>query len=329
MRTTKTQHTRATMSLLGTALVGGALLGAVPAGAHGGKTGGATETAPSAEALQRYDLDRNGKLDTAEKAAYRRDLVEKIEPVRKAALRDFDWNKNGVLDPDERLARQKARQTQNERAEARALRKYDANHDGTLDAAEQAQRASAREAWLLKRKAQITEHNDANGDGVLDATEKAAIRTRLEAGREKAIQRYDLNGDGRLDASERAAGAEAERRSAAVRQKGATTETPVKVAEGAATLSDVVIAPLAGARRTRGAEIGFALGKSGAVTIRVYDAAGRLVRTVTANETMSAGPHKVRWDGSSPAGGQVSNGLYLISVEAFGQRATKKLAIVK
>lgn len=405
---------------------------------------------PTASVLARYDLDHDGKLNESEKAAFRRDLREKVAPMRQAVLREFDWNRNGVLDANEQLAQKRARAEQHARSEARALARYDANKNGLMDPAEQTLRRADREAWLARKKGQIVARNDANQDGVLDAGEKAAVRTRFEAGRAAAIERYDSNGDGRLDESERAAGAELERTrgvspapgttglqaqgarmsaatggevtapggvaklvvpaaalgadsrvtvtsagalesghggrqlvrvvdvawSGAALRKPATLEIakvasadhgaglvigrwtggewreltstagarvsapiteagryalmePARALPGAATLSNVRVITATGARNARGAEIGFALGRAGAVTVKVYDTAGRLVRTVASGTGLGAGAHTLRWDGGGADGRQVSNGLYMVSVEALGHRVTRKIPVVR
>ncbi|MEO5619163.1 MAG: FlgD immunoglobulin-like domain containing protein [Candidatus Eisenbacteria bacterium] len=431
-------------------------LPAAPAGAHplpGDSDPTDIRTPPTASVLARYDLDHDGKLNAAEKAAFLRDLREKVAPMRRAAIKEFDWNHNGILDSNESLAQKRARAEQHARSEARALAKYDANRNGTLDPAEQSLRKSEREVWLARKKSQILARNDADRNGVLDAGEKSVIRSRYEAGRATAIQRYDSNGDGRLDAAERAAGAESERTrqvspvagntglqsqgvkmtaatggevaavggvarlavpagalsadgrvtvtSAAVLESGhggrqlvrvvdvawngaalrksATLEIaavagvarpgagalvigrwtghewqelrstpgadrtaaqitedgryalmePVGAPTGAATLSNVRVIAATGMRNTRGAEIGFALGRAGAVTVKVFDTAGRMIRNVTVGTVLGAGEHTVRWDGSGADGRQVSIGLYMISVEALGQKATRKLPVVR
>ena len=444
----------ASMMLMALAVI--PFVAAAPAGAHplpGDSEPTDIRTPPTASVLARYDLDHDGKLNTEERAAFRRDLLVKVTPMRQAAIREFDWNRNGRLDANEQLAQKRARAEQHARSEARALTKYDANRNGTLDPAEQAQRTSDREAWLGRKRNQILARNDTDQNGVLDAGEKAAIRDRFEAGRATALQRYDSNGDGRLDEAERAAGAESERtrrvspvagntglqlqgvkmvavtggevsaaggvarlavpaealaadgrvtvtvagaleaghggrqlvrvvdvawngaalrkpamleiaavagvartsagalvigrwtghdwqelRSvpAAGRTAAPITEAgryalmePVGAATGAAQLSNVRVISATGTRNTRGAEIGFVLGRPGAVTVKVFDTAGRMIRNVASGVMLGAGEHTVRWDGGGADGRQVSNGLYMVSVEALGHKVTRKIPVVR
>ena len=56
--------------------------------------------------------------------------------------------------------------------------------------------------------------------------------------------------------------------------------------------------------------IEFAVPQSGPVSLAVFDASGRLVRTLLANETLTAGPHAVTWEGQDEGGNSVTSGLY-------------------
>jgi ligand-binding sensor domain-containing protein len=75
--------------------------------------------------------------------------------------------------------------------------------------------------------------------------------------------------------------------------------------------------------------IGFSLGRAGAVTVRVYNRAGRLVRTVAEGESMGAGANLVRWDGRDREGAIVEDGLYLVAVESLGEKQMQTLAVVR
>jgi flagellar hook assembly protein FlgD len=77
------------------------------------------------------------------------------------------------------------------------------------------------------------------------------------------------------------------------------------------------------------AAISFSLGRSGPVTVKVYNRAGRLVREVTSGQQMNAGANLVRWDGRDSAANIVQDGVYLVVVEALGQKETETLAIVR
>jgi ligand-binding sensor domain-containing protein len=105
------------------------------------------------------------------------------------------------------------------------------------------------------------------------------------------------------------------------------------VPSGAATLTELSTTPRvfspSGGYATEQVSIGFALGRAGPVTVRIYNRAGRLVREVAVSEAMKAGANLVRWDGRDPEGRAVGDGLYLVSIEAFGKRQTTTLAVVR
>ncbi len=75
--------------------------------------------------------------------------------------------------------------------------------------------------------------------------------------------------------------------------------------------------------------IGFTLGQASSVTVRVYSRAGWLVREVASGSSFGPGANLVRWDGRDRAGSVVTDGLYLVTVEALGQTQTKSLAVVR
>jgi flagellar hook assembly protein FlgD len=75
--------------------------------------------------------------------------------------------------------------------------------------------------------------------------------------------------------------------------------------------------------------IGFTLGRSAPVTVRVYNRAGRLMREVAAGETLPAGSNLVRWDGRDRDGSIVEDGLYLVTVEALSETRKSPLAVVR
>jgi hypothetical protein len=75
--------------------------------------------------------------------------------------------------------------------------------------------------------------------------------------------------------------------------------------------------------------ISFSLGRPSAVTVQVFNRSGRLVREVTSGVTMRSGRNVVRWNGRDREGAVVVDGLYLVTVEALGERATRTLAVVR
>ena len=75
--------------------------------------------------------------------------------------------------------------------------------------------------------------------------------------------------------------------------------------------------------------ISFTLGRPASVTVRVYSRSGRLVREVLPQSPMNAGNNLVRWDGRDRNGGFVTDGLYLVTIQALGQTKSLPLAVVK
>lgn len=74
--------------------------------------------------------------------------------------------------------------------------------------------------------------------------------------------------------------------------------------------------------------ITFGLPRSSQVKIEVYNIAGQRVKTLV-NGNMTAGFHKVTWNGSNNNGQKVANGVYMYRMNSGDYTATKKLLIVK
>jgi len=65
------------------------------------------------------------------------------------------------------------------------------------------------------------------------------------------------------------------------------------------------------------------------LTLRVYDVAGRVVRTLV-DGTMRAGRDLgVVWNGTDDAGAPVASGIYLCRLDAPGLRASRKLVLLR
>jgi flagellar hook assembly protein FlgD len=74
--------------------------------------------------------------------------------------------------------------------------------------------------------------------------------------------------------------------------------------------------------------IEYNLAKTGPVSLRVYDAQGRLVRTLL-DGVQAAGPHAVSWYGRDDQEQPVSSGLYLYRLETEGYSEVRKMMLVK
>jgi hypothetical protein len=74
------------------------------------------------------------------------------------------------------------------------------------------------------------------------------------------------------------------------------------------------------------ARIEWALPKAGEASLTVYDASGRLVRTLTSGRH-AAGRFVAVWDGSDEDGRPVGSGVYVCRYQAGGQQLSKKLVL--
>ncbi len=75
--------------------------------------------------------------------------------------------------------------------------------------------------------------------------------------------------------------------------------------------------------------VSFQMPSSGTADVRVYDAAGRLVRTLLAGDERDAGSHQVVWDGRDDAGRGVAAGVYFSRIIAGGREASAKMVLLK
>lgn len=75
-------------------------------------------------------------------------------------------------------------------------------------------------------------------------------------------------------------------------------------------------------------EIRFSMASPGPVSLRIYDAAGRLVRTL-AEGTATAGAHGVAWDGRNEAGLKVAAGVYPYRLDAGAATSRGRLVLVR
>lgn len=78
-----------------------------------------------AELIQKYDTNKDGKLDDQEKAAMRADFKAKHEARHQEMLAKYDTNKDGKLDETER-------QVMIDDRAAEIFKKLDTNNDGVI-----------------------------------------------------------------------------------------------------------------------------------------------------------------------------------------------------
>jgi len=75
-------------------------------------------------------------------------------------------------------------------------------------------------------------------------------------------------------------------------------------------------------------EVGFALPKSGHVTLDIFDILGRKIRTLVSG-SLDAGYHSFRWNSTDDSGTQVSSGLYFYKLQTGETDAIKKMLLLK
>jgi flagellar hook assembly protein FlgD len=74
--------------------------------------------------------------------------------------------------------------------------------------------------------------------------------------------------------------------------------------------------------------IRLSLAAAGHVSLRIYNVAGDLVRTLTDGE-MTAGSHEVRWDGRDDLGNQASPGTYTCRASSGEQTQSRRLVLIR
>ncbi len=72
----------------------------------------------------------------------------------------------------------------------------------------------------------------------------------------------------------------------------------------------------------------FGLEKAGQVDLQIYDASGRLVKTLL-GEMKSAGRHEEVWNGTDNLGNQVANGVYFYRLKAADFMQTRKMILLR
>ncbi len=91
--------------------------------ANGGGRGGKPEM------IEKYDTNKDGKLDDAEKAKMKADFQAKHAAMKAKRLAQFDTNRDGKLDDNERAVMKDTRATEH-------FKKLDTNNDGQISLAE-------------------------------------------------------------------------------------------------------------------------------------------------------------------------------------------------
>jgi hypothetical protein len=75
-------------------------------------------------------------------------------------------------------------------------------------------------------------------------------------------------------------------------------------------------------------DISFDLGAQATVRIEIYNRTGRLQRVLETGRTLGPGRHVITWDGRDGNNTIVRSGLYIVAIDANGQKVHKTVAIV-
>ncbi len=100
---------------------------------------------------------------------------------------------------------------------------------------------------------------------------------------------------------------------------------PAAVGPRPDALPPVALAPAAPNPFARQVRIAFTLAAAGPARLRVYDVAGRRVRTLLDERALVAGPAEVTWDGRDDAGRDAPGGVYLVRLETGGRSETRRV----
>jgi hypothetical protein len=74
--------------------------------------------------------------------------------------------------------------------------------------------------------------------------------------------------------------------------------------------------------------IDYTLAATAHVVIKVYNTVGQKIRTL-ADETQTAGPYTVQWDGTDENNRKINSGLYIYQVIAGDQSETRKMLLIR
>jgi hypothetical protein len=111
-----------------------------------------------------------------------------------------------------------------------------------------------------------------------------------------------------------------------LRDGGTVVAGPVLATVEAPRQASLTVSP--NPLRGTDATLQYALPRAGAVSLEVFDLAGRRVREV-ARSTQSAGLHVAHWDGRDDAGRHVANGVYVARLATSGGTTMRRIAVLQ
>jgi hypothetical protein len=105
--------------------------------------------------------------------------------------------------------------------------------------------------------------------------------------------------------------------------------TPAPPVEEALALPSFRLGPIYPNPFTPTTVIRYELAQVARVSLAIYDARGRLVRTLIEGESRGRGPHRVVWDGRNTTGQAAVSGVYFARIETHDFAATRKLTLLR
>jgi len=75
-------------------------------------------------------------------------------------------------------------------------------------------------------------------------------------------------------------------------------------------------------------DLKFSIPRDAAVSLKLYDVSGRLVRSLL-SEHLESGHHEVRWNGRDDNGRSVASGTYFARLVVDGVSSVKSMALVR
>lgn len=78
-----------------------------------------------------------------------------------------------------------------------------------------------------------------------------------------------------------------------------------------------------------GTDIRFYTHNPSAVSLKIFDINGRIVRVISKNKIWTSGSHQIAWDGNNEHGNAVSSGQYFCKLEFEGISEVKKMVLLK
>jgi ligand-binding sensor domain-containing protein len=112
-----------------------------------------------------------------------------------------------------------------------------------------------------------------------------------------------------------------------------SVDSDIGGASEGAGIVDFAITPrvfsLQGSSQPSDIAISFNLARSGPVSLRIYNRAGRLIRDLGSDVSPRLGANVVRWDLRDEGGSSVSDDLYIVVIDAGGVEQTRTLAVAR